>query len=66
MSLHLRETGARDGAETPGFRQFAGRSWRGGGAGGCAGRGSRGAVGLALEKLIWPELRHMVSQLQGQ
>ena len=28
--------------------------------------GSRGAVGLALEKLIWPELRHMVSQLQGQ
>jgi molybdopterin adenylyltransferase len=27
--------------------------------------GSRGAVGLALEKLIWPELRHMVYQLQG-
>lgn len=27
--------------------------------------GSRGAVALALEKLIWPELRHMVSQLQG-
>jgi len=28
--------------------------------------GSRGAVGLALEKIIWPELRHMVSQLQGK
>ena len=28
--------------------------------------GSRGAVGLALEKLIWPELRHMISQLQGK
>jgi molybdenum cofactor biosynthesis protein B len=28
--------------------------------------GSSGAVGLALEKLIWPELRHMFSQLQGQ
>jgi molybdenum cofactor biosynthesis protein B len=27
--------------------------------------GSRGAVALALEKLVWPELRHMVSQLQG-
>ncbi len=28
--------------------------------------GSRGAVSLAMEKLILPELRHMVSQLQGQ
>lgn len=28
--------------------------------------GSRGAVTLAMEKLILPELRHMVSQLQGQ
>ncbi|HYY23979.1 MAG TPA: MogA/MoaB family molybdenum cofactor biosynthesis protein [Candidatus Udaeobacter sp.] len=28
--------------------------------------GSRGAVGLAMEKLILPELRHMVSQLQGK
>jgi molybdopterin adenylyltransferase len=28
--------------------------------------GSKGAVGLAMEKLILPELRHMVSQLQGQ
>lgn len=28
--------------------------------------GSSGAVRLALEKLIWPELRHMVSQLQGK
>jgi len=27
--------------------------------------GSKGAVSLALEKLIVPELRHMVSQLQG-
>jgi molybdenum cofactor biosynthesis protein B len=27
--------------------------------------GSRGAVGLAMEKLILPELRHMVSQLHG-
>lgn len=27
--------------------------------------GSSGAVRLALEKIIWPELRHMVSQLQG-
>ncbi len=27
--------------------------------------GSKGAVGLAMEKLILPELRHMVSQLQG-
>jgi molybdenum cofactor biosynthesis protein B len=27
--------------------------------------GSRGAVTLAMEKLILPELRHMVSQLQG-
>jgi molybdenum cofactor biosynthesis protein B len=26
--------------------------------------GSKGAVGLAMEKLILPELRHMVSQLQ--
>lgn len=28
--------------------------------------GSRGAVSLAMEKLILPEIRHMVSQLQGQ
>lgn len=28
--------------------------------------GSRGAVTLAMEKLILPELRHMVSQLKGQ
>jgi molybdenum cofactor biosynthesis protein B len=28
--------------------------------------GSRGAVILAMEKLILPEIRHMVSQLQGQ
>ena len=28
--------------------------------------GSKGAVMLAMEKLILPELRHMVSQLQGQ
>lgn len=28
--------------------------------------GSKGAVALAMEKLILPELRHMVSQLQGQ
>ena len=28
--------------------------------------GSKGAVGLAMEKLILPELRHMVSQLRGQ
>jgi molybdopterin adenylyltransferase len=28
--------------------------------------GSRGAVSLAMEKLILPELRHMVSQLQGK
>jgi molybdenum cofactor biosynthesis protein B len=28
--------------------------------------GSRGAVTLAMEKLILPELRHMVAQLQGQ
>lgn len=28
--------------------------------------GSRGAVALAMEKLILPELRHMVSQLQGK
>ena len=28
--------------------------------------GSKGAVTLAMEKLILPELRHMVSQLQGQ
>lgn len=28
--------------------------------------GSTGAVGLAMEKLILPELRHMVSQLQGK
>jgi molybdenum cofactor biosynthesis protein B len=27
--------------------------------------GSKGAVSLAMEKLILPELRHMVSQLQG-
>ncbi|HEY7168039.1 MAG TPA: MogA/MoaB family molybdenum cofactor biosynthesis protein [Candidatus Binatia bacterium] len=27
--------------------------------------GSRGAVSLAMEKLILPELRHMVSQLRG-
>lgn len=27
--------------------------------------GSRGAVTLALEKLVLPEIRHMVSQLQG-
>jgi molybdopterin adenylyltransferase len=41
-------------------------------AGSCRGKvlislpGSKGAVGLAMEKLILPELRHMVSQLQGQ
>lgn len=28
--------------------------------------GSQGAVTLAMEKLILPELRHMVSQLQGK
>ena len=28
--------------------------------------GSKGAVRLAMEKLILPELRHMVSQLQGK
>lgn len=28
--------------------------------------GSRAAVSLAMEKLILPEIRHMVSQLQGQ
>lgn len=28
--------------------------------------GSKGAVMLAMEKLILPEIRHMVSQLQGQ
>ena len=28
--------------------------------------GSKGAVTLAMEKLILPEIRHMVSQLQGQ
>jgi molybdenum cofactor biosynthesis protein B len=28
--------------------------------------GSKGAVGLAMEKLILPELPHMVSQLQGK
>jgi molybdenum cofactor biosynthesis protein B len=28
--------------------------------------GSKGAVNLAMEKLVVPELRHMVSQLQGQ
>jgi molybdenum cofactor biosynthesis protein B len=28
--------------------------------------GSRGAVTLAMEKLILPEIRHMVSQLQGR
>ena len=28
--------------------------------------GSKGAVVLAMEKLILPELRHMVSQLQGK
>jgi len=28
--------------------------------------GSRGAVTLAMEKLILPEIRHMVSQLQGK
>lgn len=28
--------------------------------------GSKGAVTLAMEKLILPELRHMVSQLQGK
>jgi molybdenum cofactor biosynthesis protein B len=27
--------------------------------------GSRGGVSLAMEKLILPELRHMVSQLRG-
>jgi molybdenum cofactor biosynthesis protein B len=27
--------------------------------------GSKGAVGLAMEKLILPEIRHMVSQLHG-
>jgi len=41
-------------------------------AGSCRGKvlislpGSKGAVGLAMEKLILPELRHLVSQLQGQ
>lgn len=28
--------------------------------------GSRGAVTLAMEKLVLPEIRHIVSQLQGQ
>jgi molybdenum cofactor biosynthesis protein B len=28
--------------------------------------GSKAAVGLAMEKLILPEIRHMVSQLQGK
>ena len=28
--------------------------------------GSKGAVKLAMEKLILPEIRHMVSQLQGK
>lgn len=28
--------------------------------------GSKGAVNLAVEKLILPEIRHMVSQLQGK
>jgi molybdenum cofactor biosynthesis protein B len=28
--------------------------------------GSKGAVALAMEKLILPELRHMISQLQGK
>jgi molybdenum cofactor biosynthesis protein B len=28
--------------------------------------GSKGAVSLAMDKLILPELRHMVSQLQGK
>src|SRR4026208_2451893 len=28
--------------------------------------GSQGAVSLAMEKLILPEIRHMVSQLQGK
>jgi molybdopterin adenylyltransferase len=28
--------------------------------------GSKGAVTLAMEKLIIPEIRHMISQLQGQ
>jgi molybdenum cofactor biosynthesis protein B len=28
--------------------------------------GSRGAVTLAMEKLILPEIRHMISQLQGK
>ena len=28
--------------------------------------GSQGAVALAMEKLILPEIRHMVSQLQGK
>ncbi|HET9550554.1 MAG TPA: molybdopterin-binding protein, partial [Candidatus Binatia bacterium] len=28
--------------------------------------GSSGAVKLAMEKLILPEIRHMVSQLQGK
>ncbi len=28
--------------------------------------GSRGAVTLAMEKIILPEIRHMVSQLQGK
>jgi molybdopterin adenylyltransferase len=28
--------------------------------------GSKGAVALAMEKLILPEIRHMVSQLQGK
>jgi molybdopterin adenylyltransferase len=28
--------------------------------------GSKGAVTLAMEKLIVPEIRHMISQLQGQ
>ena len=30
------------------------------------GPGSKGAVTLAMEKLILPEIRHMVSQLQGK
>jgi molybdenum cofactor biosynthesis protein B len=28
--------------------------------------GSKGAVALAMEKLVLPEIRHMVSQLQGK
>lgn len=28
--------------------------------------GSKGAVNLAMEKLILPEIRHMISQLQGK